>query len=91
MLSFLGLGVSFATEESDSLCCMAPGRECNARRLPDAESMEVRETSALRREPRPVVLRRSRTGVDCDGRAVSLSELVRLDEEEWDSVRVFEG
>ena len=78
--------MSFATDESDSLCRTASGSECSACRLPDAESMEVREASVLRRPPRVVrVLRRSKTGVDCDGRAVSLSELVRLDEEEWDS------
>ena len=77
--------MSFATDESDSLCRIASGSECNARRLPDAESMEVRDTSVLRRPPRAMVFRRSRTGVDCVGRAVSLSELVRLDEEEWDS------
>ena len=75
------------TEESDSLCRMAPGRECNARKLPDAESMDVREldASALLRTLRPVVLMRSTSGDDCVGRAVSLSELVRLDDEEWDS------
>ena len=55
--------------------------------------MEVREldASALLRTLRPVVLMRSTSGEDWVGRAVSLSELVRLDEEECDSVLDVEG
>ena len=56
-------------------------------RLPVAESMEVKEleASALRLMERPGDLRRSRTGDVCVGSADSLSELVRLDDEDADS------
>ena len=60
---------------------------CSAASTWGVTSREVREPdgSTFRLTARPGVRNRSRTGEDCVGSADSLSELVRFDEEEWDS------
>ena len=91
-LSFLCLGVSCPTDESDSPRRLGPvpemdWKDCRAGRLSEVESMDVSdaEGSILRLIALLGVRSRSNTGGDWLGSAESLSELVKADDEDPDS------
>lgn len=72
------LGVSLPTEPSDSLNRGVPVRMPGTFPPAGGVSMEVRDAESSRRAPR----KRPRIGEDWTGSAVSLSELVKFDDED---------